>query len=31
VPRVRVHPPTATHALDKNGFIPLYYQIQRVL
>jgi len=31
VPKVRVHPPTATHALDKNGFIPLYYQIQRVL
>lgn len=31
MPRVRVHPPTATHALDKNGFIPLYYQIQRVL
>jgi len=31
VPRVQVHPPTATHALDKNGFIPLYYQIQRVL
>lgn len=31
MPKVRVHPPTATHALDKNGFIPLYYQIQRVL
>jgi GntR family transcriptional regulator len=31
VPKVRVHPPTATHTLDKNGFIPLYYQIQRLL
>ena len=31
MPKVRVHPPTATHTLDKNGFIPLYYQIQRLL
>lgn len=29
--KVRVPAATATHQLDKNGFIPLYYQIQRAL
>jgi GntR family transcriptional regulator len=31
VPKAQVHPASAVHTLDKNGFIPLYYQIQRVL
>jgi GntR family transcriptional regulator len=31
VPKAQVHPASAVHALDKNGFIPLYYQIQRAL
>jgi GntR family transcriptional regulator len=30
VPKVQVHS-SAVHTLDKNGFIPLYYQIQRAL
>jgi GntR family transcriptional regulator len=31
VPKVLAPSETAVHALDKNGFIPLYYQIQRAL
>jgi GntR family transcriptional regulator len=31
VPRAQVHSASAVHTLDKNGFIPLYYQIQRAL
>ena len=30
MPKVQVHS-SAVHTLDKNGFIPLYYQIQRAL
>ena len=29
--KVQVHAVSAVHTLDKNGFIPLYYQIQRAL
>jgi GntR family transcriptional regulator len=31
VSKVQVHAASAVHTLDKNGFIPLYYQIQRAL
>jgi GntR family transcriptional regulator len=31
VPKTEVSSATTVHALDKNGFIPLYYQIQRTL
>jgi GntR family transcriptional regulator len=31
VSKVQVHAVSAVHTLDKNGFIPLYYQIQRAL
>lgn len=29
--KAQVHAATPNHVLDKNGFIPLYYQIQRAL
>jgi GntR family transcriptional regulator len=31
VPKSRTHKESAIHPLDKNGFIPLYFQIQRAL
>lgn len=31
MPKVQVHSVSPVRALDKNGFIPLYYQIQRAL
>ena len=31
MPKVEVSSTLAVHKLDKNGFIPLYYQIQRML
>jgi DNA-binding GntR family transcriptional regulator len=31
VPKSRTHNEPAVHPLDKNGFIPLYFQIQRAL